>query len=146
MSLITRKRLFLPAGICFLAFFIYGLLGMTPVGQRISPYATELNALAVSSRHITDGVAAVNFDFVGSIRWVRNTFSSLQLWASCCCFASSAMKPRKTRAGSRPRSSTQQRCRPRLCSWPDGPHTRVGIYTVTHGQITPGGGLQGESF
>ena len=145
MSLRTRTLLFLAAGIGFLAFFIYGLLGLTPVGERISPYATKLNFLAVSSRHITDGVTAVNFDFRGF-----DTMGEEYILFTSVLGVLLLLRKQSDETQETPRKQAPGREAPpssdavRVCALGlMAPTLLFGIYTVTHGQITPGGGFQG---
>jgi multicomponent Na+:H+ antiporter subunit B len=145
MRLRTRKRLFLAAGIGFLAFLIYGLLGLKPVGQRISPYATKLNSLAVSRRNITDGVAAVNFDFRGF-----DTMGEEYILFTSVLGVLLMLRKQRDEAQETPRKQAPGRKAPpssdavRVCALGlMAPTLLFGIYTVTHGQVSPGGGFQG---
>jgi len=145
MSLRTRTRLFLAAGMGLLAFFIYGLLGLPPVGQQISGYATKLNSLTVPARHITDTVTAVNFDFRGF-----DTMGEEYILFTSVMGVLLLFRTQRDEVEEAPRNHAPGRQAPpssdavRVCALSlMAPTMLFGIYTVTHGQINPGGGFQG---
>ena len=145
MTLRTRTWLFGTAGICFLAFLIYGLLGLTPVGQQIGPYAAKVNALAVPESHVTDAVSAVNFDFRAF-----DTMGEEYILFTSVVGILLLLRKQRDEAQEAPREHAPGRDAP-----PSSDAVRVyalglmaptllfGIYTITHGQVTPGGGFQG---
>jgi multicomponent Na+:H+ antiporter subunit B len=145
MTLKTRPRLFLVAGLGFFALFIFGVRGLTPVGQQISPYAEKLNSLAVRTTQVTEAVSAVNFGFrafdtmgeeyilftsvLGILLLLRRQSDETQ------------QSPRKQAPGRKvPLSSDAVRV---LVLGLTAPSLLFGIDVVTHGQVTPGGGFQG---
>jgi multicomponent Na+:H+ antiporter subunit B len=145
MSLKTRTRLFLAGGVGFLALFICGLRGLRPVGQSISPYAEKLNVLAVSERHITDAVSAVNFDFRAF-----DTMGEEYILFTSVLGILLLLRKQQDEAPQAPQKQAPGREVPpssdavRVCALGlMAPSLLFGIYTVTHGQVTPGGGFQG---
>lgn len=145
MSLKTRTRLFLAGGPVFFALFIFGLCGLAPVGQRISPYAEKLNELSVSERHITDAVTAVNFDFRAF-----DTMGEEYILFTSVIGILLLLRKQRDESEHAPRHQSQGREVPpssdavRVCILGlMGPSVLFGLYTVTHGQVSPGGGFQG---
>lgn len=145
MTVKTRTRLFLVSGIGLLAFLIYGLLGLAPAGQRISAYAKKLNSLTVPERHVTDSVTAVNFDFRGF-----DTLGEEYILFTSVMGVLLLFRTQRDEVEEAPRNQAPGRKAPpsssavRVCALSLMPPTLLfGIYTVTHGQISPGGGFQG---
>lgn len=145
MSLKTRTRVFLVAGLGFLALFTFGVRGLTPVGQRIGPYAEKLNSLALTESRVTEAVSAVNFGF----RAFDTMGEEFILFASVLGILlllrkqsdETQQSPKKQAPGRKvPPSSDAVRV---FVLGLTAPSLLFGIEVVTHGQITPGGGFQG---
>lgn len=145
MSLKTRTRLFLVAGLGFFALFISGVRGLTPVGQRIGPYAEKLNSLALTATRVTEAVAAVNFGFRAF-----DTMGEEYILFTSVLGILLLLRRQRDESQQAPRNQAPGRKAP-----PSSDAVRVfvlaltapsllfGIDVVTHGQVTPGGGFQG---
>lgn len=142
----TRGRLvlfFLSAAGAACAFGV-AFAGIPRFGAPISTYASILNHLSVPRRHATDVVSAISFDFRG----VDTLFEEYILFAAVA----------GTSILLRPLADEARRSRGREAARripPPSPAVGVlavtmtpvlvvaGLETVTHGQISPGGGFQG---
>ncbi|MGH9557658.1 MAG: MnhB domain-containing protein [Bryobacteraceae bacterium] len=120
----------------------YGQL--PPVGQVQGEYGDTVNAITVPMRHITDAVTAVNFDIRGF-----DTLGEEFILFTSVIGVVLLMRRRKETMGdhedrmcgrSVPPSSDAVRVTALLLL---APTVLFGIYIVTHGQISPGGGFQG---
>lgn len=137
-----RLVAFLCALFCFAGLFVWGALGLPPVGHYAGPYGDILNAISVPERHITDVVTGVNFDFRGfdTLGEEFILFSSvmgvLVLLRNQPGGGSKDQSPRRHIA---PVSDAVRVLTVLLV----GPVVLFGIYVVTHGQVSPGGGFQG---
>src|SRR5204862_5471947 len=63
MSPRARMLLFVPSALGLLAVLLAGLGGLPGFGHYGGPYGFVLNGVAVTQRHATDLVTAVNFDY-----------------------------------------------------------------------------------
>lgn len=138
-----RNIVFVLALCCFGGLFVWGLMGLAPVGDYPGPYGDILNAISVPERHITDVVTAVNFDFRGfdTLGEEFIMFSSVMgvLVLLRHVLDSGGKKDQSTRRHIAPASDAVRVLTVLLV----GPVVLFGIYMVTHGQISPGGGFQG---
>lgn len=139
-----------------LPFFIIGICGLLALyatvisrmpgpAQMHSPYARAINKLCVPQRHSTDAVTAVNFDYrgfdtlgeefilfvsvMGTLVLLREAMENKGPLAG-----DAAAQPRNVRQGDLIRVTALALV---------GPTVVFGLYVVTHGQLTPGGGFQG---
>jgi multicomponent Na+:H+ antiporter subunit B len=143
---VTRLRLPLFAlGILGLAaaYFVGGR-GLPPVGSYSGVYGELLNVVAVGERHATDVVAAVNFDYRG----VDTLVEEFILFTSVIAVAAILRKQKDEEDG-----EEEPGWSPRPA--PDSDAVRMlgvglvpltvsfGIYMISHGQVSPGGGFQG---
>lgn len=140
----VRKSFFLASAVLLGAVFWLGYSNLAPVGQVSGLYGDTVNAITVSQRHITDAVTAVNFD----IRAFDTLGEEFILFTSVMGVVLLTRR-RKEPAGDHedkaenrtvPPSSDAVRITALLLL---APTVLFGIYMVTHGQITPGGGFQG---
>jgi multicomponent Na+:H+ antiporter subunit B len=65
MSGRARLVVFAVAAVGFAPLLLWGVLELPPFGHYQGPYGDVLNRVAVPERHVTDVVAAVNFDYRG---------------------------------------------------------------------------------
>ncbi|HYY69400.1 MAG TPA: MnhB domain-containing protein [Terriglobales bacterium] len=140
-----RQRLFLPLGAAFLALFLWGLHDMPPWGEYRGPYGDVVNSLAVYERHATDVVTAINFDYRGF-----DTLGEEFILFTSVTGVTLLLRRQKQDQPRPPRDSAEERTVP-----PVSDAVRVfglalvgamgvfGLYILTHGQLTPGGGFQG---
>jgi multicomponent Na+:H+ antiporter subunit B len=122
-----------------------GLAGLPSFGSQISAYARMLNELAPAQRHVTDVVSAISFDYRG----IDTLFEEFIL-LSAVTGISVLLRPLSDETRQLPQDKAPDRTIPPpspavwlltvfLCSL----LVLTGIETVTHGQLTPGGGFQG---
>jgi multicomponent Na+:H+ antiporter subunit B len=120
-------------------------LGLPVFGHPRGPYATEVIPLALHERHVTSVVGAITFD----IRGIDTLGEELILFAAALGAAMLLRSQRsRDRAEQEARESAEGRRRlpvslRALGAALVGPVLVLGVYIVTHGQLTPGGGFQG---
>jgi multicomponent Na+:H+ antiporter subunit B len=142
----TRFFLFLASAAVFAGIYVWGIAGLPAVGHYRGPYGDVVNAATVRERHITDAVTAVNFDFRG--------FDTLgEEFIMFVSVVGVAVLLRQQHPGQKNDQSADQARGRRVPPPGDavrtltvgmvGPLAVFGIYIVTHGQLTPGGGFQG---
>lgn len=145
MTRTTRKLFFIiSAALLALAFyFSYGSL--PPLGRNTSSYGDLVNSITVPQRHITDAVTAVNFD----IRGFDTLGEEFILFTSVM-----GVVLLMRRQSDDPMGDHEDKARDRLAPDPSdavrvtallllGPMVLFGLYVISHGQLTPGGGFQG---
>ncbi len=144
----ARLPLFLVSCAAFTAVLGSGLVALHPFGDAGPPastYGDLANTLAVNERHITDAVTAVNFD----IRGFDTLGEEFILFASVMGVTlllrhhpdERHARARDLAPGRRvPRASDAVRI---LSVSLGGPIVVFGLYIVSHGQVSPGGGFQG---
>jgi multicomponent Na+:H+ antiporter subunit B len=138
--------LFLVGGLGFLCFYVWGLHGLPGLGHYPGPYGNLINSLTVYERHATDAITAVNFDYRG----FDTLGEEFILFASVMGANLLLRKQKDDREEDPPLDRAKARVVP-----PTSDAVRVtglalvlpiivfGLYTVSHGQLTPGGGFQG---
>lgn len=131
------------AGLCVALGVAFG--GLPAFGTKTSVYASLLNRLSVPQRHATDVVAAVSFDYRG----IDTLFEEFILFAAVAG-VSVLLRPLADEARGVPEDQAPNRRIPRpsptvgLLGVVLSPVlVMFGLETVTHGQISPGGGFQG---
>lgn len=131
------------AGLALVFFLAYG--EMAPLGQSQSRYGDMVNAITVPERHITDVVTAINFD----IRGFDTLGEEFILFASVMGVLVLMRRQTSDQTGNHedkadgraiPPASDAVRVTALLLL---GPTIVFGLYVITHGQLTPGGGFQG---
>ncbi len=140
------RLLLLAAGTAGLAAaLVVGLAGMPAFGGPISDYARFLNRAAPMQRRVTDVVSAISFDYRG----IDTLFEEFILF-SAVAGISVLLRPLADEVRALPEDQAPDRRIP-----PPSPAVGllgvmlspllvvVGVETVTHGQLTPGGGFQG---
>jgi multicomponent Na+:H+ antiporter subunit B len=142
----ARTTLFVLGGLGFLCFYIWGLHGLPGFGHYPGPYGDILNSLSVYERHATDVITAVNFDYRG----FDTLGEEFILFTSVMGANLLLRKQKDDREELPPRDEAADRVVP-----PTSDAVRVtglalvlpivvfGLYTISHGQLTPGGGFQG---
>lgn len=123
----------------------FGLAGLPSFGSQLSSYARMLNELAPRQRHVTDVVSAISFDYRG----IDTLFEEFIL-LSAVAGITVLLRPLSDETRQMPEDKAPDRTIP-----PPSPAVWLmavflssllvltGIETVTHGQLTPGGGFQG---
>ncbi len=140
-----RRIFFLLSAAALALVFCLAYVPMPPLGQIQSKYGDAVNSLTVPERHITDAVTAVNFD----IRGFDTLGEEFILFTSVLGTVLLMRRQPDEPAGDHedlapgrivPGASDAVRVTSLLLL---GPTVLFGIYMVTHGQVTPGGGFQG---
>jgi multicomponent Na+:H+ antiporter subunit B len=141
----VRKVLFF-AGAALLGWtFFLAYSRLPPLGSVSSRYGDLVNALTVPERHITDAVTAVNFD----IRGFDTLGEEFILFTSVIGTVLLMRRQKDEPKGDHEDHVAGRQIPPvsdaiRITSLALVPATVMfGLYVVTHGQITPGGGFQG---
>jgi multicomponent Na+:H+ antiporter subunit B len=141
----TRLRLFVIAAAGLAVVLGIGLAGLPGFGSPASTYASILNGLSVPQRHATDAVSAISFDYRG----IDTLFEEFILFVAVAGI-SILLRPLGDETRRLPEEQAPHRRVP-----PPSPAVGLlgivlspllvvtGLETVTHGQISPGGGFQG---
>lgn len=141
----ARLVFFLVAAAGVAAVLAVGLAGLPTFGGPISHYARLVNTLAPQQRRVTDVVSAVTFDYRG----IDTLFEEFILFAAVAGIAV-LLRPLADEVRALPEDQQPDRRVP-----PPSPAVGLlgviltpllivlGIETITHGQLTPGGGFQG---
>jgi multicomponent Na+:H+ antiporter subunit B len=145
MSGRARRFLFAPLGIGFLLLFWSAIRGIPAIGHYQGPYGDVLNAVTVDERHSTDVVSAVNFDYRGF-----DTLGEETILFASVVGAMLLLRPQPGEEKKAPEEESPSRNAPPpsdavrvLTLALAAPTVLFGLYVVTHGQLTPGGGFQG---
>jgi multicomponent Na+:H+ antiporter subunit B len=145
MNTAARKIFFLlsAAALGWTFFLCYRLL--PGVGFVQSQYGDTVNAITVPERHITDAVTAVNFDIRGFDTLGEEFILFTSILGTLLLMRRQPDEPagdHEDQAAKRliPKASDAVRITSLLLI---APIILFGIYIVTHGQISPGGGFQG---
>jgi multicomponent Na+:H+ antiporter subunit B len=145
VSLRTQRLLYVVAAAVLGGTLLWGLSGLPGVGGYQGPYGDVLNAVAVAERHAVNVVAAVTFDYRG----VDTLVEEYILFAAVLGVAVllRAQRDEELRALDDdiearriPNTSTAVRVTGVALV---GLHVVLGLYTVVHGHLSPGGGFQG---
>lgn len=145
MSRRGRMALFLPA-VGLLAALLVGAVGDLPsFGHYPGPYGIVLNETALAARHATDLVTAVNFDYR-----VYDTLGEEFILFSAVLGVAIVLRQRRGEHRRAPDEPGEEHHFPGSSSALGalglglvGPLIVLGVYVVTHGHLTPGGGFQG---
>jgi multicomponent Na+:H+ antiporter subunit B len=121
------------------------LAGLPSFGSQVSAYARMLNELAPRQRHVTDVVSAISFDYRG----IDTLFEEFILLGAVAGI-SVLLRPLSDETRQLPEDKGPDRTIPPpspavwlLAVFLGSLLVLVGLETVTHGQLTPGGGFQG---
>jgi len=148
MNRTRRHALFFASAVLLFALLAWAMHDLPPFGHYRGPYGDVINSTTVYERHITDAITAVNFDFRG--------FDTLGeegiLFMSVIGVTTLLRRQKKEKKKDDPDESDELE-KHRAPEPSDavkvitlglvGPLVVYGLYIVTHGQITPGGGFQG---
>ena len=140
-----RRWVFLVAGGGFLAFYLWGLVGLPGFGHYPGPYGDIINAIAVSQTHATAVVSAVNFEY----RAFDTLGEEFILFTAATGVATVLRHLREERdtsamdeAMNRDVPATSDAIRMVTLAF-IGPTIVVGWYLTSHAQTSPSGGFQG---
>ncbi|MGH7777747.1 MAG: MnhB domain-containing protein [Candidatus Dormibacterales bacterium] len=145
MSRRFRTGLFLAAALPAAALWCWGAWGLPGFGRYPGPYGDVIDHLVTRQRHATEAVAAVTFDYRG----FDTLGEEFILFTSALGAAVLLRALQSERDGRSPRAASGRRAPeaseatrlagPLLAA----PLVVLGMYVVTHGHLTPGGGFQG---
>lgn len=144
-----RTWLFLVCACALFALFLSAVRQLPLFGHYRGPYADVLNRETVYERHVTDVVTAVNFDWRGIDTLGEESILFLSVVGVAVLLRKSPhekTKPEHAEAddASRQRHIPLPSNATRVATLGlVGPLVAFGLYIVTHGQLTPGGGFQG---
>jgi len=141
-----RIAFFLLSVTGFFAVYLWGLLGLSPFGHYPGPYGDVINKVAVYERHATDVVSAVNFDY----RAFDTLGEEFILFISVVGATLLLRRQKGETEDGGAEDETPERNAPSPSDAARaftlaliGPLVLFGLYIVSHGQLTPGGGFQG---
>ena len=141
----SRLGLFVVAALSVAALLATAMAGLPHFGAPVSAYARLINHLSVPQRQATDVVSAVTFDYRG----VDTLFEEYILFAAVAGITV-LLRPLADETRHAPEEEAPGRTIPDpspavgLLAVTMAPVLVVaGLETVTHGQISPGGGFQG---
>lgn len=141
----VRRVAFLIGAAALAWTFFLAYRPLPPIGFIKSSYGDLVNAITVPERQVTDAVTAVNFD----IRGFDTLGEEFILFTSVMGTALLMRLQRDEPAGDHEDQAPGRAVPPasdaiRVTSLALAPVTVLfGLYVITHGQITPGGGFQG---
>ena len=150
MNRAVRISVFVFSGALLLAVLLWGFRGLPPLGHYRGPYGDVLNSVAVYERHATDVVTAVNFDYRGFDTLGEEFILFISVVG--CTLLLRRQKGEGKDGGNERESKDESPDRHALSPSEAtkvatigivGPLVVFGVYVVSHGQLTPGGGFQG---
>jgi multicomponent Na+:H+ antiporter subunit B len=118
---------------------------LAPFGDPTSLYRATINALLPSARHVTNMVAAVNFDVRGFDTLGEECILIAAVTGTCVLLRGSRGEKLTDKAGRVPGRAVIPRsdATVMICRIAATLTLVFGIYMVLHGTVTPGGGFQG---
>jgi multicomponent Na+:H+ antiporter subunit B len=140
-----RRAIFLIGVAGFVAFFIWGLLGLPGFGRYPGPYGFIINRIALRQTHATGTVSAINFEYRG----FDTVGEEFILFTAAVGVSTVLRKLRGEREGSAvdeaadrdvPPTSGAVRMAALLFT---GPLVVLGWWLTSHAQTNPSGGFQG---
>src|ERR1700756_4560967 len=145
MSRRARLAFFAVAALALAMTLGVGLAGLPSFASQTTAYARMLNGLAPQQRHVTDVVSAISFDYRG----IDTLFEEFILLGAVAGI-SVLLRPLSDETRDLPEERAPDRAIPPpspavwlLAVFLGSLLVLTGIETVTHGQLTPGGGFQG---
>lgn len=140
-----RFWVFFVAGGGFLAFYLWGLLGLPGFGDYPGPYGDIINAIAVAQTHATGVVSAVNFDYRGF-----DTLGEEFILFIAATGVATVLRHLRAEHDTQALDEARDRRVPptsdaiRMVSLAfTGPTVVLGWYLAVHAQTSPSGGFQG---
>jgi multicomponent Na+:H+ antiporter subunit B len=142
----ARLWLLAPALAGFVALLVWGLAGLPDFGHYRGPYGKVLAKVAVPERKATDIVSSTTFDYRGFDTLVEEMI----LFTAALGLVVLLREQRGEKQEPEGEEGEESRDPPRTSDVLRvvglalvGPTVVLGIYIVTHGHLTPGGGFQG---
>jgi multicomponent Na+:H+ antiporter subunit B len=136
---------FLVAALALAWTFFLAYSPLPPLGFVMSKYGDLVNSITVPERHITDAVTAVNFDIRGFDTLGEEFILFTSVMGTVLLMRRQKDEPVGDHEDQMPgRIVPRPSDAIRVTSLALVPITVLfGLYIITHGQITPGGGFQG---
>jgi len=143
-----RHVLFFVSAAVLFALLAWGMHDLPPFGHYRGPYGDLVNSATVYERHITDAITAVNFDFRGFDTLGEESILFMSVIGVGTLLRRQTKERKKDDAGESDELETRRAPDPSdavkvITLGLVGPLVVYGLYIVTHGQVTPGGGFQG---
>lgn len=140
-----RRALFAAGALGLGLFYAAAVLCLPGPGRIQSLYGELINRQTVGQRHVTDAVSAVNFDYRGFDTLGEEFILFVSVMGTLVLLREAREKNRKELPDA-VTPERQVRASDAMRVWillMIAPKVLWGIYIVTHGQLTPGGGFQG---
>lgn len=145
MTRSVRYAFFLLSAVLLMVVFWNAYSKLPAVGAVKGVYGDTVNVITVPERHITDAVTAVNFDIRGF-----DTLGEEFILFTSVLGAVLLMRKQSDESG----GDHEDKAKDRIVPGPSdavrvaalllvAPTVLLGLYIVTHGQVSPGGGFQG---
>jgi len=145
MTARARVWLFLVPALGAAALFVWALTGLPDFGHYRGPYGDVVNARVIPERHATSAVAAVNFDYRGF-----DTIGEEFILFAAVVGVTVLLRLERDEHEESPRDRAERHASIEVadavalaCIGLVAPVLVLGVYVVTHGHLTPGGGFQG---
>ena len=141
----TRRALFLTAAAVFGFLFVWGLSGLPSFGDYRGPYGIVLGQVVMSERHATEAVGATTFDYRG-FDTMGEEYILFAAAMGLVLLLRELRGERKDEEEEHPVDHRRREASDALRALGlglVGPLIVLGVYVVTHGHLTPGGGFQG---
>jgi multicomponent Na+:H+ antiporter subunit B len=140
-----RRWIFLVAGACLLAFYLWGLGGLPGFGRYPGPYGFAILQAAVAQTHATGVVSAINFEYRG-FDTVGEEFILFVAAAGVATvlrrLRGERERPAVDEAADRDVPPTSEAVRMVALLF-TGPVVLTGWWLASHAQTNPSGGFQG---
>ena len=146
MSIRARRWLFVVCGAALFTIFILAVRELPQFGHYRGPYGDVLNRETVYERHATDVVSAVNFDWRGIDTLGEESILFLSVVGTIVLLRTGDAEVQgKDKEDARPNADIPLPSEATRVATLGlvGPLVVFGLYIVTHGHLTPGGGFQG---
>lgn len=143
MSSRTRTTFFLVSAAGLAALFAWAYRDLPPLGDYRGPYGYVVTQVAVYERHATDVVNAINYDYRAFDTLGEEFIFFASVLGVLLLFRPSGdSEETKAEAQAEDELPVSDALRVSMAGMV-GIMVVFGIYMVTHGQLTPGGGFQG---
>jgi len=140
-----RLVLFFAGAMGFVCLFVFGFTPLRHPRDIRNRYAQQINTRTFAERNITDAVSAVNFDYRGFDTLGEEFILFVSVLGSLLLLRMEAERKEGILMDAAERSRDLG-ASDAMGLWilaMVAPKLVFGIYIVTHGQLTPGGGFQG---
>lgn len=148
MTTFWRLALLIAALIILVPAGWHVMSALPPFGEPLTQYGATVNALLPSARHVTNMVAAVNFDVRGIDTLGEECILVCAVTGAVVLLRGARGEDMTAKAGVLPGRPVVERtdATVMLCRVGAGLVLVFGLYMVLHGTVTPGGGFQGGAI